>query len=201
MKILKCFLVSVMVFVSSFAFVACGKSNYADKPLSGTYKCDEVLVAYFSCTNNTEQVAEYIENYCESDIFEIEPAQPYTIEDLEYGNSSSRANLEDKDRKARPEIKNSVENIEKYKVIFLGYPIWFGKAPKIIYTFLESYDFDDVVIIPFCTSASSSIGNSAKNLHSLAPHAMWKTGMRFQSYESQEIVESWLEEINIQTTF
>lgn len=141
----------------------------------------KILVAYFSCTNTTKGVAETIHSQLkDSVIYSITPAVPYTSADLNYSNSSCRANREQNDPTARPEITGSVQNIEQYDVIFIGYPIWWGQAPKIIYTFFESYnyDFNGVTIIPFCTSGSSGIGTSATNLHSLAPNANWKSGAR-----------------------
>lgn len=140
----------------------------------------KVLIVYFSATGTTERVANTIHSQVESDIYEIVPQVPYTSADLNYSNSSCRANQEQNDPNARPAINGSVENIEDYDTIFLGYPIWWGQAPKIIYTFLESYDFgfEGVTIIPFCTSGGSAMGTSARNLHGLAPQANWKTGAR-----------------------
>ena len=140
----------------------------------------KVLVAYFSCTNTTKGIAESIySQVSNSYLYQITPAVPYTSADLNY-NTDCRANREQNDPTARPEISGKVENIEQYDVIFIGYPIWWGQAPKIIYTFFESYeyDFDNVTIIPFCTSGSSDIGSSATSLHSLAPKANWKAGER-----------------------
>lgn len=136
----------------------------------------KVLIVYFSATGTTERVANTIHSQIESDIYEIVPQEPYTSADLNYSNSSCRANREQNDQNARPAISGSVENIEDYGTIFLGYPIWWGQAPKIIYTFLESYDFGGVTIIPFCTSGGSAMGSSATNLHGIAPQANWKTG-------------------------
>ena len=151
-----------------------------EKPVESTDE-QKILVAYFSCTNTTKGVAETIHSQLNgSVIYSITPAVPYTNEDLNYSNSTCRANREQNDPTARPEITGSVQNIEQYDVIFIGYPIWWGQAPKIIYTFFESYeyDFNGVTIIPFCTSGSSGIGSSATNLHSLAPNANWKSGAR-----------------------
>ena len=199
MKILKNLLVSVLVFVCSLALTSCGKTKTDDNPLTGDYSSDEILIAYFSCTNHTKYVAQYIEDYTGGDLFEITPSDPYTDEDLAYSDSSSRTYVEDKDESARPEISNQVENIEDYKIVFLGYPIWFGKSPKIIYTFVETYEskLDGVVIIPFCTSSSSEMGKSAENLHSLASDAEWKNGKRFSSSASKSSVETWLKDLNL----
>ena len=100
-----------------------------------------VLVVYFSCTNTTKGVAEHVASVTGSGMYRIEPKEPYTSADLDYNNSSSRANREQNDSSARPVIANSLESLSDYDVIFIGYPIWWGKAPKIIFTFLESYDF------------------------------------------------------------
>ncbi len=151
-----------------------------------------ILVAYFSCTGNTEKIAGYISEITGGEKYEIMPEQPYTEEDLNYGSSSSRTAAENSDPHARPAISGSVENMEKYDVVYLGYPIWYGSAPKIIYTFLESYDFSGKTIIPFCTSASSSIGSSAKNLHSLAASAIWNDGKRFPINAAKGEVETWI---------
>ncbi|MDE5565565.1 MAG: leucine-rich repeat protein [Anaeroplasmataceae bacterium] len=151
----------------------------------------KVLVVYFSATNTTKKVAEAIFSQISgSDIYQITPEVPYTSADLNY-NTDCRANREQNDSKARPQISESIENIEQYDVIFIGYPIWWGQAPKIIYTFFESYDydFDGVTIIPFCTSGSSGIGSSATNLHTLAPKANWKPGARISGNNVSSLIE------------
>ncbi len=151
----------------------------------------KVLVAYFSATGTTEGVAEAIHNQVSgSYLYRITPAVPYTSADLNY-NSDCRANREQNDPAARPAISGSVENIEQYDVIFIGYPIWWGQAPKIIYTFFESYnyDFEGVTIIPFCTSGGSGMGSSATNLHSLAPQAIWKSGARISGNNVTSLIE------------
>lgn len=140
----------------------------------------KVLVVYFSCTNTTKQWAQTLQTRLDADIYEIVPAIPYTEDDLKY-YTNCRADQEQNDPTARPEISGVVEKIEQYDVIYIGYPIWHGQAPKIIYTFLESYDFAGKILIPFCTSASSSMGTSGTNLHNCAPNAVWKSGCRVSS--------------------
>ncbi|MBU5626120.1 S-layer homology domain-containing protein [Oscillibacter sp. MSJ-2] len=152
----------------------------------------KVLVAYFSATGNTENIAQHLETILDADLYEIVPQEPYTSADLNYGNSSSRTSIEMNDPSARPAISGSMSNMEDYDVIFLGYPIWWGEAPRIISTFLESYDLSGKTIVPFCTSASSGIGSSATNLHSLADDANWLSGQRFSGSASQSSVESWV---------
>ena len=137
-----------------------------------------ILIAYFSCTNTTEAIAKHIQTETKGALYEIIPQVPYTEDELKY-YTDCRADREQADSTARPAINGGVENISEYDVVFLGYPIWHGQAPKIIYTFLESYDFSGKTIVPFCTSASSPIGSSDANLHSLASSAKWLSGKRF----------------------
>ena len=151
----------------------------------------DTLVVVFSRTGHTKPLAEYAADYLEADFFEIEAAVPYTDADIAY-YTNCRADQEQSDPTARPEIANEVKNMDQYNTIVLAYPIWHGQAPKIIYTFLESYDFSGKTIIPFCTSASSGIGSSATNLHALAPDAVWMDGRRFAIGTSQTTIEEWL---------
>ena len=160
----------------------------------------DTLIAYFSCTNTTEGVAKHIQAETKGTLYEITPEVPYTSADLNY-NSDCRANREQNDPTARPTISGSVQNMEEYDVVFIGYPIWWGQAPKIIYTFLESYDFSGKTIIPFCTSASSGIGSSDTNLHTLAPSAEWISGKRFPSGTSQNTVAEWIKSLNMKFTY
>lgn len=157
----------------------------------------QVLVAYFSATGNTEGIATTLQTILDADLYEIVPQDPYTDEDLDYNTDGCRANREQNDPAARPAIDCGVENMEDYDVVFLGYPIWWGQAPKIISTFLESYDLQDKVIVPFCTSGSSGIGSSADNLHALAPAANWLSGQRFSGSADESIVAAWVEELNL----
>lgn len=156
-----------------------------------------VLVAYFSATGNTEHVAQYIQTTLNADLYEIVPEEPYTDDDLNYSDDNCRANREQNDPDARPAITGTLEHPEDYDAVFLGYPIWWGQAPKIIYTFLESYDFDEVTIVPFCTSGSSGIGSSAESLRALVPDANWLPGQRFDGSTSQEEAAAWVEELEL----
>ena len=172
-------------------------ADASDNENSGT--TDNILVAYFSATGNTRTIAEYIADSAKADIYEIVPETPYTDEDLNYGNDNSRTSTEQNDPSARPAISGTVENMERYDVIFLGYPIWWGEAPKIMYTFLESYDFSGKTIIPFCTSGSSPIGTSALNMKPSAPGADWYDGDRLDSSSSREDIASWVDKFDLGT--
>ncbi|MBM6680153.1 flavodoxin [Pseudoflavonifractor capillosus] len=162
-------------------------------PEAGT----DVLVAYFSATGNTENIAEHLTSILDADLYEIVPEVPYTSEDLDYSNSDCRANQEQNDPAARPAISGGVENMEDYEVVFLGYPIWWGDAPKIISTFLETYDFDGKTIVPFCTSGSSSIGGSVSDLEALTDGATWLEGQRFSGTASQETISQWVDSLGL----
>lgn len=153
---------------------------------------NKILVAYFSATGTTRTLAEYAANSLDADLYEIVPEVPYTADDLNYNNSASRANREQNDSSARPAISGSVENMEDYNVVLLGYPIWHGQAPKIIHTFLESYDFSGKTVVPFCTSHTSGIGSSDISLHALAPGADWQSGRRFPGGTGRETITDWI---------
>lgn len=157
----------------------------------------KTLVVYFSCTGTTELVAEYVTEILGADSYEIIPENPYTEADLAY-YTNGRADQEQNDPDVRPGISGGVENMDEYDTIILGYPIWHGQAPRIISTFLESYDFSGKTIIPFCTSHSSGIGSSASNLHTLCSESTeWLDGKRFAAGVSKESVQNWIGEIGI----
>lgn len=137
------------------------------------------LIAYFSCTGTTERIAGIIEEATGADMFWIVPQQSYTEADLAY-YTGGRADQEQNDPSARPAIAGRIEDLADYDTIILGYPIWHGQAPRIIDTFLESYDFAGKTVLPFCTSHSSGLGSSASDLHALTPEAHWLEGCKFQ---------------------
>lgn len=153
---------------------------------------NKVLVAYFSATGTTEGVAGHIANGLNADIYEIVPEVPYTDADLNYNDNNSRSTIEMNDPASRPAISGSVENMEQYDIVFIGYPIWWGQAPKIMCTFMESYDFSGKTIVPFCTSGSSGIGSSATNLEPLTNGAVWLPGRRFSGSASQNTIMEWV---------
>ena len=157
----------------------------------------KVLIAYFSATNNTEGIANHLNDILDADLYEIVPEQPYTSDDLNYNDSSSRSSQEMDDPSARPAISGSVDNMEQYDVIFLGYPIWWGEAPRIINTFLESYDLSGKTIAPFCTSASSPLGSSATMLQELTEDVTWLEGQRFSGGASVSDVQSWVDGLDL----
>lgn len=160
-------------------------------------RMNRILVACFSATHNTQGVASHIADILGADLFEIVAEEPYTQADLNYRDDSCRANREQNDPAARPAISGGVEEMAQYDVVFLGYPIWHGQAPRIISTFLDSYDLSGKIVIPFCTSGGSGIGGSEGALHALAPQAQWRSGRRFAGGASREAVEDWVNSLNL----
>ncbi|WP_051530470.1 flavodoxin [Ruminococcus flavefaciens] len=158
---------------------------------------NDTLVIYFSRTGNTEKIAEYLIDITNADSYVIEAAVPYSDADIKYQDDNCRANKEQNDKSVRPEIANPIASIDSYDTIFLGYPIWWGQEPRIIDTFLESYDFSDKTVIPFCTSASSGIATSEKNIKALVPIGNQLEGRRFSSGATKEDVKSWYDTLHL----
>jgi flavodoxin len=153
-------------------------------------------VIYFSCTGNTKGIADKIAANLACQETQIVPKVPYTAADLNYSDSTCRANQEQNDANARPEIENSID-VASYSTIFLGYPIWWGTLPRIIYTLCDTYDFSEKTIVPFCTSGSSGIETSVSALKVLEPNANILSGRRFASSSSQADVDSWINSLSL----
>jgi flavodoxin len=154
----------------------------------------KILVAYFSATGNTKSVASTLATATGADLFEIVPEQPYTSEDLNWHNDKSRSSVEMGDRSSRPAIASKIADISQYKIVFVGSPIWWGREPSIMDTFIESYDFAGKTVIPFVTSGSSDIGDYGANLQALAPNAKVLTGKRFPTNVSATELKTWADE-------
>ena len=153
-----------------------------------------VLVVYFSATGNTRAVAEMIASLADADLSEIVPVQPYTKEDLNYSDRSTRASAEQNDPAVRPDIADEI-SLDGYQMIFLGYPIWWGQAPRIMSTFVESYDFTGITVVPFCTSGSSDIGQSDDTLAEQAGSGNWLQGQRLPENVSEDTYREWIIEM------
>ena len=157
------------------------------------------LVVYFSATGNTEEAANYIAELTGGDLFELEPADPYTDADLNYGDQDSRVVYEHDNPDARDVelVADTVENWDKYGTVFIGYPIWWGIAAWPVDTFIEANDFTGKTVIPFCTSTSSGLGESGELLAEMAGTGDWLEGQRFPSSVSEEDVQAWLDELGL----
>jgi len=155
----------------------------------------EVLVVYFSATGTTKDVAEKIAKIEDADLYEIVPAEPYSEADLNWNDSGSRSTKEQNDSSSRPAIGSAAVSLDGYKKVYIGYPIWWGEEPRILDTFVESYNFDGLTMIPFCTSASSGLGRSGKNLEERAGSGNWHDGKRFGAGPSEDTIRSWIEDL------
>ena len=164
----------------------------ASKQNNDTDSSSKALVVYFSATGTTKGVAEQIASVTGADTYEITAAQPYTSADLNYKDSDSRATKEQNDKTVRPEIGSEKIDLNSYDTVYIGFPIWWGEEPRIMDTFVESYDFDGKTVIPFCTSGSSSIDNAAEGLEANAGGGDWKDGRRFSADPSQADIEDWI---------
>ena len=156
---------------------------------------NKILVAVFSASGVTKRVGEEIARVSGGDFFEIVPKEKYTSADLNYMNTKSRSSVEMKDTSSRPEIAGTVADMESYDTVIIGFPIWWGVAPRIIETFLESYDFSGKTIIPFCTSGGSGVGRSDSALHkNVSGDVKWADGLQINRPDERRI-KSWLEEV------
>ena len=198
---MKKLLASIMAVMLVLAMTSCsgGNSGASGDDQAAQQNTDvRSIVVYFSCTGNTKAVAEEVAAQTGSELHEIVPEEPYTEEDLNYNNDNCRANIEMNDPESRPAISNTIENFSEYDTIYIGYPIWWGSLPRIMNTFLDTYDFSGKTIVPFCTSGSSSISQSVSVIREAEPEAQIKKGLQISSAgadDSSYDVRKWLEEI------
>ena len=165
-----------------------------DSATEGVSNGNKTLVVYFSATGTTKGVAQMIANAAGADTYEILAAQPYTEADLNWNDKSSRSTTEQNDKSARPEIGSEKLNLDSYSTIYIGYPIWWGEEPRIMDTFVESYDFTGKTMIPFCTSGGSGIGSSGKNLEQNAGAGKWLEGERLSADSD---IAAWIKGLNL----
>ncbi len=150
-----------------------------------------MLVCLTACGSSSSN--QKTDEKSDADLYEIVPEEPYTDDDLNYSDRNTRATAEQDDKNVRPAISGSVENMEQYKIVFLAFPIWWGEEPRIMDTFVESYDFSGKTIVPFCTSGGSGIGSSGKNMQNLSTgDATWLDGERLSSSSSREDMVEWI---------
>lgn len=157
----------------------------------------KTLVVYFSATGNTETAANYIAEATGADIFVLEPVEPYTSDDLRWTDENSRVVYEhdNPDARAVELVASTVGNWDDYDTVFIGYPIWWGIAAWPVDTFVQANDFTGKTVIPFCTSASSGLGDSGELLAEMAGTGEWLEGVRFSSRVTEEDVQAWLDEL------
>jgi len=167
--------------------------NTSSEAIDNAEENGGTLVVYFSATGTTKGVAEKIAGITGADTYEIKAAQEYTDADLNWNDSNSRSTKEQNDSSARPEIGSDAISLDGYTTVYIGYPIWWGEEPRIMDTFVESYGFDGITMIPFCTSSSSGIGRSGQNLADNAGSGTWLDGKRFGAGASEDEIRSWIE--------
>ena len=158
----------------------------------------KILVAYFSASGVTKKAAKTLAEAAKADLFQIVPKDLYTKADLNWMNKSSRSSVEMNDPASRPEIADKIENLQDYDIVFIGFPIWWYTAPRIIDTFLESYDFSGKTLIPFATSGGSGLGKTEDDLKAVChSHAKWLPGKMLNGRVSEKSISDWLGKLDI----
>ena len=155
------------------------------------------IVAFFSASGSTKNLANNLAEVAGAEIYEIKPATPYTSQDLNWNNSSSRSSVEMQDKNSRPELADKNANISDAEIIFLGFPIWWYVAPHIINSFLESYDFSGKKIVLFATSGGSGFGETVKNLQPSAPNAKFIEGKVFRSGTDKTTLKNFVDALKL----
>lgn len=156
------------------------------------------LVAYFSCSGITVKAAKEIADAVGADLYEIAPKEAYTAQDLNWMDKQSRSTLEMNDQSSRPAIATQVEQMEGYDVVFVGFPIWWYVEPRIIDTFLESYDFEGKTIVPFATSGGSGAGKTDESLKKHCDgNIVWKPTQMLNGRNTKESLSAWIKSLNL----
>ena len=168
----------IVALLATLALSLLAQDNTANK---------KVLVAYFSATGTTAEVAKLVAEATDGVLFQIEPEKAYTSADLDWRNKQSRSSVEMGDKSSRPALKAKVESLGEYDIIYLGFPIWWDTAPTLINTFIEAHNFGDKLVVPFATSGSSSIKNSCANLKAAYPKIKWGEGKLLNSAKKSDI--------------
>lgn len=191
----------IMSLLAMFLLGACGNESAGAAPEeTGTAAAAEsapahkdALVLYFSPTGHTASIASELATVADADILEIQPAQPYTADDLNYNVDDCRANQEMNNPAARPAIANNLSVVGEYNTVYIGYPIWWGTAPRIINTLLDTYDFSGKQVYVFCTSGGSDVRRSVEDLNSAYPNVTVIEGRRFLNGTSADDLKSWVD--------
>lgn len=153
------------------------------------------LVAYFSATGTTARAAHAIADAIGADLYEIAPAEPYTSADLNWNDRASRSSREMNDESCRPAIAGTVENMDAYDTVFVGFPVWWYVEPRIIDTFLESYDFAGKTVVPFATSGGSSLGRAPQRMQQIAAGSTVTGGKLLNGRQSADALRAWAESL------
>lgn len=188
---------------AALCITACGQgasSGTASSSAASSDEANKTLVVYYSATGNTAKVAEVIVNENDMDVFAIMPEQPYSTEDLAWTDGNSRVSKEHADPALQDValLQDTPDNWDSYETVIIGYPIWWGQAAYPVASFVKANDFTGKTVIPFCTSASSDIGDSAQNLADLAKGGEWMGGMRFPADVNSDEVRQWIDDLGLE---
>ena len=188
---------------AALCITACGQgasSGTASSSAASSDAANKTLVVYYSATGNTAKVAEVIVNENDMDVFAIMPEQPYFAEDLAWTDENSRVSKEHADPTLQDValLQDTPDNWDSYETVIIGYPIWWGQAAYPVASFVKANDFAGKTVIPFCTSASSDIGDSAQNLADLAKGGEWMGGMRFPADVNSDEVRQWIDDLGLE---
>lgn len=206
---MKKLLAVLTIFAAALLVTACG-GNAAQDTKAAPAKTEtastqttaatdsKTLVVYFSAQGHTKQLAETTAKALGADLAEIIPAEPYTAHDLDYKDRTTRATVEQNDPAARPAIANKIGNMTQYDAVVIAYPIWWAQEPRIVDTFVESYDFTGKTLVPICTSGGSDIGRSGEALATIARGAAtWKAGKLFSPTASADEIAAYFKSIGV----
>lgn len=194
---------ALLVASAALCITACGQgasSGAASSSAASSDEANKTLVVYYSATGNTAKVAEVIVNENDMDVFAIMPEQPYSTEDLAWTDENSRVSKEHSDPALQDValLQDTPDNWDSYETVIIGYPIWWGQAAYPVASFVKANDFTGKTVIPFCTSASSDIGDSAQNLADLAKGGEWMGGMRFPADVNSDEVRQWIDDLGLE---
>lgn len=183
-------LILTLAAIMTLGFVACAQNNGKNHMQNNK----KPLVVYFSATGATAQKAKMIAEVTKGDLREIVPSKPYSSADLDWNNGQSRSSVEMNDYNARPELQKTDIDMDAYDYIFIGYPIWWNQAPRIINTFIENYNLKGKKLIPFATSGGSGISNSVKEMKKAYPDLEWDNG-RLLNRADRSTIQDWADEV------
>lgn len=194
---------AALMMSAALCITACGQgasSGTASSSAASSDTANKTLVVYYSATGNTAKVAEVIVNENDVDVFAVMPEQPYSAEDLAWTDENSRVSKEHADPALQDValLQDTPDNWDSYETVIIGYPIWWGQAAYPVASFVKANDFAGKTVIPFCTSASSDIGDSAQNLADLAKSGEWMGGMRFPSAVNSDEVRQWVDDLGLE---
>ena len=177
--------------VMTMSFAACAQNNKREKNMQTEKK---PLVVYFSATGTTARAARMIADVTGGTLCKIVPQQTYTSDDLDWNDKQSRSSVEMNNPDSRPAVKDTKIDLAAYDVIFIGYPIWWNQAPRIINTFIESHDLKSKTLVPFATSGGSDINNSAEELKKTYPDLEWQKG-KLLNGANCDVIRAWVSDL------